>query len=251
MSFTVVIPARYGSSRFPGKPLADLNGLPMVQHVYQQALRSRAARVIIATDDQRIFKAADGFGAQVVMTSSHHPSGTDRLQEVSEILGLEDDAIIVNVQGDEPLIPPKLINQVAENLAEFTEAGIATLAEPIETKDDLLNPNVVKVVTDARSMAIYFSRAPIAFPRNEMASGLADVLPKTFPWRRHIGMYAYRVDFLNRYVSWPPALVEETECLEQLRALWHGVNIHVADALEAPPIGVDTPADLERLRSLI
>lgn len=250
MNFTVVIPARYGSSRFPGKPLADLAGKPMVQHVYEQAQKSRAERVVIATDDERIAVAAKAFGAEVCMTAADHPSGTDRLQEVSEKLGLAMDAILVNVQGDEPLIPPRLINQVAENLAEFPEAGIATLAEPIETEADLLNPNVVKVVTNHRSMALYFSRAPIAYPRDQMAKGLGDQITDIFPWRRHIGMYAYRVSFLNRYVSWPPSGLEEIERLEQLRALWHGVEIHVADALEAPPIGVDTPEDLERLRSL-
>lgn len=251
MSFTVVIPARYGSSRFPGKPLAEIAGKPMVQWVYEQAKKSRANRVLVATDDQRIADRCAAFGAEVCMTSSKHPSGTDRLQEVAEALGLSEDAIIVNVQGDEPLIPPRLINQVAENMAEYSDAGIATLAEPIACKADLLNPNVVKVITDHRDMAIYFSRAPIAYPRDAMSAGLPDVLPEIFPWRRHIGMYAYRVGFLNRYVSWPPAQVELVESLEQLRALWHGVPIHVAEALEAPPAGVDTPDDLERVRALI
>ena len=252
MSFTVVIPARYASTRFPGKPLVELAGKTMVQHVYERSLESGASRVIVATDDPRIESVAKGFGAEVCMTSADHPSGTDRLQEVVNKIGLADHEIVVNVQGDEPLIPAKLIDQVADNLAAHQDAGISTLAEPIETKTDLLNPNVVKVVTDIRGMALYFSRAPIAWPRDRMANDeLPETLPSLFAWRRHIGIYAYRVGFLNAYVQWSPAPIEKTESLEQLRALFNGVSIHVANAVEAPPAGVDTPEDLERLKRIM
>ncbi|HSG02745.1 MAG TPA: 3-deoxy-manno-octulosonate cytidylyltransferase [Marinobacterium sp.] len=253
MSFTVVIPARFASTRFPGKPLAELGGKPMVEHVYQRACESEASRVVIATDDERIAGVAERFGAEVVMTSAEHPSGTDRLQEVAKRLGFYADEIIVNVQGDEPLIPAKIINQVAHNLAARPEAAISTLAEPIESVEALLNPNVVKVVTDREGMALYFSRAPIAWPRDAMmqSSHQLSELPNGFSWRRHIGMYAYRVRFLNDYVSWSPAPIETCESLEQLRALWNGAKIHVDNALIAPPTGVDTPEDLERLRALM
>ncbi|WP_409526085.1 3-deoxy-manno-octulosonate cytidylyltransferase [Nitrincola sp. MINF-07-Sa-05] len=249
MSFSVVIPARYASTRFPGKPLADLAGKPMVQHVYERACESEASRVIVATDNQQIADVASAFGAEVCMTSSDHPSGTDRLQEVVQRLGFYADDIVVNVQGDEPLIPPRIINQVAHNLMAMTEAGIATLSEPIEDLDALLNPNVVKVVTDCKGMALYFSRASIPWPRDAFAAqSKGTAMPAGFNWQRHIGLYAYRVRLLNEYVTWPPAPLEQTESLEQLRALWMGVRIHVAAADEAPPTGVDTPEDLERIR---
>ena len=253
MSFTVVIPARYASTRFPGKPLADLAGKPMLEHVYLRACESEASRVVVATDDERIANVARGFGAEVVMTSADHPSGTDRLQEVASTLGFYADEIVVNVQGDEPLIPAKIINQVAHNLAARPEAAISTLAEPIDSVEGLLNPNVVKVVTDREGMALYFSRAAIAWPRDAMmkAEGQLSELPDSFNWRRHIGMYAYRVRFLNDYVSWQPAPIETCESLEQLRALWNGARIHVDNALIAPPTGVDTPEDLQRLRALM
>ncbi|MBA4501954.1 3-deoxy-manno-octulosonate cytidylyltransferase [Marinobacterium marinum] len=251
MSFSVVIPARYASSRFPGKPLADLAGKPMLQHVYERACESEAVRVVIATDDDRIAQTADGFGAEVCMTSSDHPSGTDRLQEVVQTLGFYADDIVVNVQGDEPLIPPRIINQVAHNLMAVPTAGIATLSEPIETIDALLNPNVVKVITDHQGMALYFSRAPVPWPRDDFMSGERDQMPAGFPWQRHIGLYAYRVKMLNDFVNWPPAALEQTESLEQLRALWHGVGIHVAAADVAPPAGVDTPEDLARIAELL
>ena len=252
MSFTVVIPARFASSRFPGKPLAMLANKPMIQHVYERSKHSGASRVIIATDDERIASVAHDFGAEVCMTSADHPSGTDRLQEVVTKLGLADHEIVVNVQGDEPMIPASLIDQVANNLKAHQDAGISTLAEPIETKGSLLNPNVVKVVTNLQGMALYFSRAPIAYPRDAMMGDDSEQsLPSSFAWRRHIGIYAYRVGFLNAYVQWPPAPIEMTECLEQLRALWNGVSIHVANAIEAPPAGVDTPDDLDRLKQLL
>jgi|JTFN01.1.fsa_nt_gb 3-deoxy-manno-octulosonate cytidylyltransferase (CMP-KDO synthetase) len=252
MSFSVVIPARYASSRFPGKPLADLAGKPMLQHVYERACESEAVRVIVATDDERIAEVARNFGAEVCMTSSDHPSGTDRLQEVVHTLGFYADDIVVNVQGDEPLIPPRIINQVAHNLMAMPMAGIATLSEPIDTVEALTNPNVVKVVTDHQGMALYFSRAPIPWPRDSFMheAGRAN-MPEGFPWQRHIGLYAYRVKLLNDFVRWPPAALEQTECLEQLRALWNGVGIHVDAADEAPPAGVDTPEDLARIRHLL
>nr|WP_067288513.1 3-deoxy-manno-octulosonate cytidylyltransferase [Marinobacterium profundum] len=252
MSFTVIIPARFGSTRFPGKPLADIAGKPMIQHVYERACLSDAARVLVATDDTRIADVARGFGAEVCMTSPDHPSGTDRLQEVVASLGLADDEIVVNVQGDEPLIPPAIINQVAANLAANPQAGIATLSEPVDEIAGLMNPNVVKVVTDRFGMALYFSRATIPWPRDPFATaGGREQMPSGFEWQRHIGIYGYRVQLLNDFVQWPPAAVETTECLEQLRALWNGARIHVAVAAELPPAGVDTPEDLERLRLLL
>lgn len=249
MGFSVVIPARYASTRFPGKPLADIAGKPMIQHVYERSLLSDADKVIIATDDERIADVARGFGAEICMTRNDHPSGTDRLQEVVQQLGLYADDIVVNVQGDEPLIPPRVINQVAHNLMAEPEAGIATLSEPIEDVESVLNPNVVKVVADTRGMALYFSRAPIPWPRDAFAKN-QDVMPDGYSWQRHIGIYAYRVKMLNDFVRWEPAPIEETECLEQLRAMWNGAKIHVAQADELPPAGVDTPEDLERIRTL-
>jgi 3-deoxy-manno-octulosonate cytidylyltransferase (CMP-KDO synthetase) len=252
MSFTVIIPARFGSTRFPGKPLADIAGKPMIQHVYERACLSGATRVLVATDDARIADVARGFGAEVCMTSPDHPSGTDRLQEVVASLGLADDEIVVNVQGDEPLVPPVIINQVASNLAANPQAGIATLSEPVEDITGLMNPNVVKVVTDRFGMALYFSRASIPWPRDAFATAEGrEQMPAGFEWQRHIGIYGYRVQLLNDFVQWPPAAVENTECLEQLRALWNGARIHVAVAAELPPPGVDTPEDLERLRRLL
>ena len=252
MSFAVIIPARFASTRFPGKPLADLQGKPMVQHVYERACESEASRVLIATDNQQIADVARGFGAEVCMTSADHPSGTDRLQQVVSDLGFYADDIVVNVQGDEPLVPARIINQVAHNLKAEPEASIATLSEPITDIESLLNPNVVKVVSDIRGIALYFSRAPIPWPRNEFADDPSrSSMPLNFPWQRHIGIYAYRVKLLNDFVKWSPAAVEETECLEQLRAMWNGARIHVAEADEQPPAGVDTPDDLERLRRLL
>ncbi len=249
MGFSVIIPARYASTRFPGKPLADIAGKPMIQHVYERACQSEAERVIVATDDDRIADAARSFGAEVCMTKADHLSGTDRLQEVVHTLGFYADDIVVNVQGDEPLIPPRVINQVAHNLKAEPEAGIATLSEPIEDLASLLNPNVVKVITDARGLAMYFSRAPIPWPRDEFSTN-QQLMPACYSWQRHIGIYAYRVKMLNDFVRWAPAPIEETECLEQLRAMWNGARIHVEVADELPPAGVDTPEDLERLRLL-
>lgn len=249
MQFTVVIPARYASTRFPGKPLADIGGKPMIQHVFEKACASDASSVVVATDDARIQEVALGFGAEVVMTREDHPSGTDRLQEVVAHLGLCDSEIIVNVQGDEPLVPSRIINQVARNLASQSSASIATLSEEITDIEALVNPNVVKVLTDQNDLAMYFSRAPIPWPREDFIQGVAAEMPVSFPWQRHIGIYAYRVAFLNKYVEWQPVLVEQTECLEQLRAMWYGEKIHVALAEEVPPVGIDTPEDLEKLKA--
>ncbi len=245
MSFTVVIPARYASTRLPGKPLLDIAGKPMLQRVYEQAEKSEASRIIIATDDSRIADVAEGFGAEVCMTSADHPSGTDRLQEVAQQLGFYADDIIVNVQGDEPLIPPRLINQVAHNLAADPTAGISTLCEQINDLQAVHNPNVVKVVMDVNGYALYFSRATIAWARDNFAQELNQIPPS--PLYRHIGLYGYRVKMLNDFVRWAPAPIEQAEQLEQLRALWNGVRIHVAVADEAHPAGVDTQEDLDRV----
>lgn len=249
-AFSVVIPARFASTRLPGKPLQVIAGKPMIQHVWEQACRSGAQQVVVATDDARIVSACEAFGAQVVLTRAEHNSGTDRLAEVATQLGLASDAIVVNVQGDEPLIPPAIIDQVAANLAAHPEAGIATLAEPIDDVQALFNPNVVKVSADSNGLALTFSRAPLPWARDALARDRT-VLPAGVPYRRHIGIYAYRAGFLHDFVAWGPCQLEDTECLEQLRALWHGVRIHVADAIESPPAGVDTPEDLERVRQLL
>lgn len=252
MSFTVVIPARYASTRLPGKPLADIAGRPMIQHVHERARESDASRVVIATDDKRIQSVCLGFGAEVVMTSPDHASGTDRLEEVARVLGFASDDRVVNVQGDEPLIPPALINQVANNLERFPRAAIATLCEKITDVASVLNPNVVKVVADHQGMAHYFSRAPIPWARDAWSDGGWPLgtggLPEDVDYYRHIGIYGYRVQLLKDFVRWAPAPTEMTESLEQLRALYNGARIHVEEASQTPPAGVDTEADLERLR---
>ena len=250
MGFTVVIPARFASSRLPGKPLLEIAGLPMIQHVHRRASESSAERVVVATDDPRIAEAVKGFGGEAVMTDAAHPSGTDRIEEVARILGLADDALVVNVQGDEPLIPAAVIDQVADNLAAHPDAGIATLCEPVASNPDFFNPNIVKVVAGDDGMALYFSRAPIPWDRDGFAGGTAaaEVPPSA---RRHLGIYAYRVSLLKQFVGWPPAEIERRESLEQLRALANGARIHVADAVAPVPPGVDTAADLEATRALI
>jgi len=250
MSFKVVIPARYGSTRLPGKPLLDLAGKPVVQRVWEQACRSGADLVVIATDDERIRTVAETFGARVCMTSASHPSGTDRLQEVATALGLADDDIVVNVQGDEPLVPPAVIDQVANNLAAQPSAGVATLCAEIDDIDELCNPNAVKVVTAADGMALYFSRAPVPWPRDAFARDRTR-MPEGGRWWRHIGLYAYRAAFLHQFVRWQPAPPEQCEQLEQLRVLYQGVRIHVAPAVTAVPPGVDTPDDLEQMRRML
>ncbi len=248
MSFRVVIPARYASTRLPAKPLADIAGKPMVVRVVEAALQSGAEEIIVATDDARICEAVTAHGHVAVLTRSDHASGTDRIAEVAAQRGWADDDIVVNVQGDEPLIDPALIAAVARALDVDHEASVATAAHRIRDMADFLNPNVVKVVTAASGRALYFSRAPIPWHRDGLAEQRA-ILPADLVARRHIGLYAYRVGFLRRYGGLAPAPIEQWEALEQLRALWHGFHIHVIDCPYAPEAGVDTPADLERVRT--
>ncbi len=240
MDFVVIIPARYASQRLPGKPLLDIEGKPMVQRVYERATESRATEVIVATDDARVYDAVCSFGGNACMTSSTHTSGTDRLQEVAAIKGYGGDQIVVNVQGDEPLMPAEAIDQVAANLQRHV-AQIATLSEAITEYDDFADPNVVKVVVGEDGYALYFSRAPIPWPRDAAAHRLPANCQK------HLGIYAYRVAFLDDFVTWAPTEIEQTEKLEQLRALWHGVRIHTDESCAPIPPGVDTQSDLLRV----
>jgi 3-deoxy-manno-octulosonate cytidylyltransferase (CMP-KDO synthetase) len=244
--FTVVIPARMASSRLPNKPLADIAGLPMVVRVARQARLSSATRVLVATDHEAVLAACAAHDIEAVMTRADHASGTDRLAEVAEQLGLADDAVLVNVQGDEPLIDPTLIDCLAALLADGA-LPMATLAHPIHDAADMFNPNVVKAVIDRAGRALYFSRAPIPFARDAFAER-RDVLPDGLPVLRHIGMYAYRSGFLKTYTALAPAPLEIFESLEQLRALWYGYPIAVAVVDEAPAAGVDTAEDLARVR---
>lgn len=245
MSFSVVIPARYASTRLPGKPLELLDAKSMIEHVWMRASESGADQVIIATDDKRIEEACRGFGADVMMTDANHPSGTDRLAEVARRLDLAADQIVVNVQGDEPLIPPLVIDQVAANLAANSGASIATLCEQIDDVAVLRDPNAVKVVFNNDGLALYFSRACIPWPRGHDFSN--NTMP-TGSWYRHLGIYAYRVAFLRRYGDWHPSELEQLESLEQLRALHYGERIHVEVAKADLPPGIDTPEDLEKVR---
>jgi 3-deoxy-manno-octulosonate cytidylyltransferase (CMP-KDO synthetase) len=240
----IIIPARYASTRLPGKPLLDIAGQPMIVRVVECARASGAQRVVVATDDTRICDAVIAFGAEVVMTRADHPSGTDRLAEAIMLLDLKDDAIVVNLQGDEPLMPPRLIRGVADLLAARPAAVMATACHAITRREDFLNPNVVKVTTDCEGHALYFSRAPIPWPR-ELMAGKSSAPIKAF---RHIGLYAYRAGFVARYAAWPACPLETTESLEQLRVLWQGEKIAVVEAEDAPVAGVDTPEDLERVR---
>jgi 3-deoxy-manno-octulosonate cytidylyltransferase (CMP-KDO synthetase) len=250
VKFTVVIPARYASTRLPGKPLADIGGRPMVVRVAERAAKSGASRVIVATDDARIANAVNDHGHEAMLTRSDHATGTDRLAEVATKLRLAAGAIIVNVQGDEPLIAPALIRCVAENLATHRKAAIATAACPIRDARDMANPNVVKVVLDEEGHALYFSRAPIPYARDAFAMGIR-ALPAGLPALRHLGIYAYRCSFLRAYSRLRPAAIERAEALEQLRALAHGYRISVTVTSTAPHRGVDTTADLQRLRRLL
>ncbi|HKO88296.1 MAG TPA: 3-deoxy-manno-octulosonate cytidylyltransferase [Burkholderiales bacterium] len=247
--FTVLIPARYASTRLAAKALADIAGKPMVVRVAEQARLSGAARVLIATDNEEIAVAAGAHGCEVRMTRPDHASGTDRLAEIVDTLALPDDAIVVNVQGDEPLIPPQLIADLAQTLAHKPALSIATACHAISDVDDLLNPNVVKVVMDAEGHALYFSRAPIPYARDAFADS-PKRFPRDLPAYRHIGIYAYRARYLREFTRLRPPDVERFESLEQLRALWHGHKIALIVCAAAPPAGVDTPADLERVRAL-
>ena len=248
MSFYVVIPARFGATRLPGKPLLDIAGKPMIQHVYERALESGAEKIIIATDDERIAKAVEGFGGEVCLTSDQHHSGTDRITEVADTLKFSDDQIIVNLQGDEPLMPSSVIKQAAESLTNQAEASMSTVCTKITTAAELFDPHVVKVVRDKNNMAVYFSRASIPWDRDAFAS-TTEVLPEESIHYRHIGLYAYRVGFLRQYIQWAQCALETMESLEQLRVIWHGHKIHVAEALEVPLAGVDTERDLEVVKS--
>jgi 3-deoxy-manno-octulosonate cytidylyltransferase (CMP-KDO synthetase) len=248
--FTVVIPARMASSRLPNKPLADIAGLPMVVRVAQRALLSQAAQVVVAADDERIVQACQAHGIQALLTRQDHVSGSDRLAEACQLLGLPDDAVVVNVQGDEPLIHPGLINDVADLLTQRPDASMSTAAHAMAHLEEFTNPNVVKVVLDARQMALYFSRAPIPWWRDGQTDGGFKGLPSPAPLR-HIGIYGYRAGFLRLFPQLPPAPIETMESLEQLRAMWHGHRIAVHTTAEAPGPGVDTPEDLARVRALL
>lgn len=245
MSFVVIIPARYASTRLPGKPLVDINGKPMVVHVLERASESGAERIIVATDNEEVREAVQAVGGEVCMTRTDHQSGTERLAEVVEKCGFSDETVIVNVQGDEPMIPPAIIRQVADNLAARRDVGMATLAVPIESAEEAFNPNAVKVVMDAQGYALYFSRATIPWDRDRFAAS-RETIGDSF--LRHIGIYGYRAGFIRRYVSWQTSPLEQIEMLEQLRVLWYGERIHVDVASVVPGTGVDTPEDLERVR---
>ena len=250
MQFTVLIPARLASSRLPNKPLADICGAPMVVRVAQRAQLSHADKVVVATDSQEVMKACAGFGIACVMTGTNHASGSDRLAEACTLLGLPDDAVVVNVQGDEPLIEVALINDVAQLLVDRPDCVMGTAAHAIESIEDFLNPNIVKVVLDARQTALYFSRLPIPYSRDHAGQAwwsLPEHAPKPL---RHIGIYGYRAGFLKAFPHLTPAPSEQLECLEQLRVLWHGNKIAVHITHRPPGLGVDTPADLLTARKL-
>lgn len=245
--FKIVVPARFASTRLPGKPLADIAGKPMVVRVAEAAAQAGASEVLVATDDRRVADAVTQYGIAVAMTRSDHPSGTDRIAEVAAQRGWGDEVIVVNVQGDEPLLDPRLVAAVAAELAADAEAAIATASHPIHDPAEFFNPNAVKVVTDIRGRALYFSRAPIPWARDAFAAS-RETLPSGLLPQRHIGLYAYRTGFLQRYQALAPAPCEQWESLEQLRALWHGFPIRVMSCRDAPAAGVDTPEDLERVR---
>lgn len=249
MRFTVIIPARYASTRLPRKPLLDIVGKPMIQHVWEKAQQAGASRVIVATDHPEIEQVVKNFGGEVCLTSDKHNSGTERLAEVIEKMAIADDEIIVNVQGDEPLIPPVIVSQVAENLDKH-QVNMTTLAVKLTTREELFNPNVVKTLTDKNGMALYFSRATIPFGRDHFPN-CDDAFVQQQNYLRHIGIYAYKAGFIKQYVAWEPTALEQLESLEQLRALWHGEKIHLELAKEAPQVGVDTAEDLERVRQIL
>lgn len=264
MNFNVIIPARFASSRLPGKPLADIAGRPMIQYVWQKALESGAKRVIVATDNLDIKQVVENFGGEVCLTSDTHNSGTERLAEVVEKLNFADDEVIVNIQGDEPLIPPEIVTQVAENLRK-NGVNMATLAVKIDDPVELFNPNAVKLVMAENGNVLYFSRSVIPWNRDLFTSlltdptklsSLSDTKLATLDlsqqtYLRHIGIYAYTAGFIRRYVNWQPTLLEQTESLEQLRVLYYGEPIHCALAIKTPPTGVDTAEDLAKVREIL
>ncbi|NOR68705.1 MAG: 3-deoxy-manno-octulosonate cytidylyltransferase [Methylomarinum sp.] len=248
--FKVVIPARYGSTRLPGKPLLDIAGQPMIAHVCQRAIEAEADEVVVATDDRRIFDSVTELGLKVVMTDPNHQSGTERINEVAVAMGWADEDIVVNLQGDEPLIPPAYIKDVALALGGQQQAGIATLAAEITDSEEIFNPNSVKVVLNHAGYALYFSRAAIPWDRSSF-SAAGGTVSHSMPYLRHIGMYAYTVKFLKDYCSWQPSVLETVESLEQLRILWYGQDILVKTVSKTPEAGVDTQADLERVEKVI
>jgi len=248
VNFKVVIPARYASTRLPGKPLLDIDGKPMVVRVAEQARASGAAEIWVATDHPEIAAVVEQHGFQACMTGDHHLSGTDRIAEVASLQGFADDDLVVNVQGDEPLIAPALIREVAQHLADHPEAAMSTACHALHDSEALFNPNVVKVVADQRGYALYFSRAPIPYARDAFLQGRS--FPAGLPAYRHIGIYAYRGAFLKTYSQLEPAAIEQFEALEQLRVLWHGYRISVAVTQHAPAAGVDTEHDLIGVRRL-
>jgi len=257
LSFSVIIPARYASSRLPGKPLINIAGQTMIERVYRQALASGAKRVVVATDDVRIGDVVSAFGGEVCMTADSHTSGSERLAEASEILNLADEEIVVNLQGDEPLMPPELLHQVADLLLLESRADVATLSTPIHTIDELYDPHMVKVVTDAEGFALYFSRAVIPWDRDHFAHECQtgdeskQSLPERLVYQRHLGIYAYRVGYLKQFVRQQSCLIEEVESLEQLRVLWSGGKIKLEQAECEPGHGIDTPDDLQRVIALL
>ena len=246
-TFVVVIPARYASIRFPGKPLIEIDGKPMVAHVVDRAREAGAAEVVVATDDARIADAATAHDCAVAMTRGDHASGTDRIAEVVAQRDWDDETIVVNAQGDEPLLPPSLIRTVAQTLQQHDGASIATACHPVQDISEFLDPNAVKVVLDEAGYALYFSRAPVPWPRDAFADARSS-LPDKLPAFRHIGIYAYRCKFLRKYAGLKPVPIERFESLEQLRAMVHGYRIAVTISEKAPPPGIDTPDDLDRLR---
>ena len=248
MEFRVIIPVRFESTRLPGKPLVDIAGKPMIQHVYERAKDSGAESVVIATDSDKVAEAAKAFGAEVCMTLPEHQSGTERLSEAVEALEYEDDDLIINVQGDEPLISPDTINKVACDLHEHETVKMTSICEPIETVEDLMNPSIVKVVLNRRNFAMYFSRSPIPWQRALGADEQADL---TENYYRHVGLYGYRVSMLKDYVNWAESPYEALESLEQLRVLWNGFRIHMCVSDTKLPPDVNTPEDLEKVREII
>lgn len=244
LKFKIAIPARYQSTRLPGKPLLDIAGKPMIQWVYEKAMQCGADEVVVATDDMRIADICNGFGARVCITDPNHQSGTDRLAELATICGWDKDDIVVNLQGDEPLIPTALLLQVASNLTKNTDSSIATLYTPIHEREEVVDPNVVKVVKNNSGEALYFSRAPIPWDRDKVISD-SEIANYYY---RHLGIYAYRVDFLLSYSSLDSSYIEKYESLEQLRALSNGYKIHIEEAVELPGMGVDTAEDLEKVK---
>lgn len=255
-NFKIVIPARYASSRLPGKPLLKIAGKTMIQHTYERAVQTTAGEVIIATDDQRIVDAVSQFTTNIIMTSKDHESGTERLAEVVELKNWDDNTIVVNVQGDEPLISPKHIELVARALEDNARAGLSTLATPIELLEDVFNPNIVKVIMDHQGYALYFSRAVMPWSRDSFSMNSIELqsvrkLPAEGHWFRHIGLYAYRVSTLAKYKTLDACMLEKNESLEQLRILYNGIAIHVSTVKDQPGHGVDVEADIEKVEKII